>query len=269
MTNLCVFDAYGKIRSDLESEAATIEALPDEARAKLFACITAVKASEAGQDRVSAARKDVREKDAVWNAALLAYEQTQVPQSAENALRAVIAAQRPGYKPTSPDDERKAMAKAFAKDVAKLEASHAKLRKDENSPDAAIKKVDDELARARALLANTQLPEQTRAAMDAANVSLAEARSELTRATTDQRALEATAGKAINAWRLCGTTPSRDENIRNYVNASTDERARRVAAGLSAETPKIQPHASQSELDKVFAARGKVQNRLPQFLGKR
>src|ERR1700692_694860 len=169
---LSIFDAYGKIR-DLSSDedVAAIENLPDDHRTKLFECITASKASEAGQDRVAAARADVRQKDAIYNAALEADHKANPPSTHKSALAAVIAANA-GRKPEP-----------------------------------------------------VKVNKKTRAALAEADMVLAEARATLTRATEEFPTLQAKAGDAINAWRLCLTTPSRDEMIRNYVNASTDERA--------------------------------------------
>jgi hypothetical protein len=212
---ISIFDGYGRIR-DLSGTAdvAVIETLPDDVRDKMFACIAAVKASEAGEARVVAARVAVREKEVVHSAALEAEHKANPAQTHKESLAAVSAAQRPDYKPEP-----------------------------------------------------VKINKKTRAALAQADMALAEARSELTRATTEHRVLVATAGEKLNAWRLCLTTPSDFEVRRQYVERSTQDRAARVAAGLSAEPPKIQP-AHQSELDKQFAARGKVQNRMPVYHGK-
>jgi hypothetical protein len=216
MTNdLNIFDAYSRIR-DLSSDAdvAAIEALPDDHRTKLFECIAAVKASEAGSDRVYAVRADVRTKEAAYNVVLEAEQKANPPSTHKSALAAVIAANA-GAKPEP-----------------------------------------------------VKVNKKTRAALAEADMALAEARSELTRATGELRTLESKAGEAINAWRKCLTTPSADEVTREFLAASQAERARRVAAGLPPQ-PTAPVPVHQWEIERVFAARGKVQNRQPKYLGKR
>jgi len=121
MTNLYLFDGYGKIRSDLDTEAATIEALPDDHRTKLFECIAAVKASEAGQDRVATARGDVRQKEAVYNAALAAEQKANPPATHKSALTAVIAANE-GRKPVKVKINKETKAKLTDADMALAES---------------------------------------------------------------------------------------------------------------------------------------------------
>jgi hypothetical protein len=216
MTNdLNIFDAYSRIR-DLSSDAdvAAIEALPDDHRTKLFECIAAVKASEAGSDRAAAALAAVRTKGEVYNACLESEQKSNPPSTHKSALAAVIAANA-GLKPEP-----------------------------------------------------VKVNKKTKAALAEADMALAEARSELTRATGELRTLEAKAGEAINAWRKCLTTPTDEEVRREYVNASSAQRARRVAAGLPADAQKEIP-THRWEIERVFAARGKVQNRQPKYYGRR
>jgi hypothetical protein len=131
MTNeplISIFDGYGKIR-DLSGDAdvAAIEGLPDEPHRKaLFEVIAASNARDAGSDRVVAARKAVRIKEIAFADASAAYSgvvplRDTVTGNADNspragatlnpaiknaehvaALRAVSAAQRPGYVPAKP-----------------------------------------------------------------------------------------------------------------------------------------------------------------------
>jgi hypothetical protein len=117
-------------------------------------------------------------------------------------------------------------------------------------------------------LAPVEVNKEARAALAEADLTLAEARNELTRSSTLLRTLERDAGLAIDAWRKCLTTPSAEQVVRQYIASGQAERQRRVDAGLSAETPKI-ASKYQSELDKNFANRGKVANRLPVYRGPR
>ncbi len=201
---------------DLTDGATTaqIEMLEPDVRAKLFACVAAVTNSASGQDRVAAARKDVREKDVAHAAALEVDHKANPPALHKDALARVIAANN-GVK-----------------------------------------------------LKRVKVNKETQAALAEADMALVEARSELKRASDELRTLEAAAGTAINEWRKCRRRRQPTKSGASIWQGLSRERARRVAAGLSAETPKIQP-AHQSELDRVFAARGKVANRLPVFMGKR
>lgn len=222
---LNIFDGYGKIRTDLEKDQATIEALPDDHRATLFACIAAVNASTAGSERVVAARKDVRTKEAAYNEAAVAFERPPAPQldpvtnlpinqgpHAEGpcnaaqktaelmaALRAVSAAQHAGYVP------------------AKVKTNKLK------------------------------------AAMEAAHEALLTARLELQNSTTALRHLERAAGEAIDGWRKCLPVMSRDTLMRDHVARGNAERLARVKRGEPAEPPKIVPEY-QSEYDRVRGA---------------
>jgi hypothetical protein len=112
-----------------------------------------------------------------------------------------------------------------------------------------------------------KINKKTRDALAEADLALAEARAELNRATHALRPLQIAAGRAINAWRDCLTTPSADAVTRAYIKAGDDERARRVAEGLPAVPPKIVP-PHQSEIDRVMSARGKTPNRLPVYRGR-
>jgi hypothetical protein len=266
MTNLNIFDAYAHIR-DLSSDddVAAVESLDEATRQKLFDVISACKAHDAGAERKNAAVKSIRELEHVYNNSVAAYEMANPVRTTQaDNMRAVSAAQLPGYKPK--DDA--AQVKALANTVAKLEAAHAKLANEEKPNAIALGKAEADLARARNALEVAQLPVKTKAAMDAANVALTDVRAELLHATAELRTLERKAGLAIDAWRLCQTTPTAEQVQRQYMARSLEERARRVAAGLSAEPVRVVSNVS--ELDRVLGARGKVAtNKTQRYLGKR
>jgi hypothetical protein len=211
---LCIFDQYGKIRSDLASEEETIASLADDVRGKLFACVSAVNAKTDVEDRVITARTDVRLKDVAYNDAVAKDNKANPPATFKSELERTIAANA-GRAPEP-----------------------VKINK-----------------KSKAHLATT-------------NQELADARSELSRATAELRVLEAKAAEATIAWMGCLTTPSDQEIRRQYINAAADERLRRVKAGLPAEIPRPVPE-HEWPIEKVFAARGKVSaNRLPVYRGK-
>lgn len=90
---LNIFNAYGSIsRTALESEAATIDALPDADRKTLFACIKAVTDRDAGVTRANEARHDLRNKEMAHAAALDADQKANPPPSHQSELARVIAA---------------------------------------------------------------------------------------------------------------------------------------------------------------------------------
>jgi hypothetical protein len=273
MTSLCIFDAYGKIRSDLDTEQTAIEALPDDQRETLFACIKAVTARDDCAASVIAARAHVRKNEHTYNNAVMVFDQTTLSDNsfaeggrtpkqvrAKDAqrianIKAVAAAQKPGYKSHDVASE----IEALAKNVAKLEAAHAKLSADKTPNPEAIAKAANALKRARASLEAAQLPIRIKADMDAAGLALTDARAELLSITAEFRTLETKAGLAIDAWRLCQTTPSVEQVQRQYMAASQAERARQVASGEVVI-------AEKSELDKNLGARGKTAtNRTPAY----
>jgi hypothetical protein len=257
MTTFNIFDAYSKIR-DLSGEAdqAIVEGFDDVTRQKLFDVIRASKARDAGEDRVTAARKSARQLEHAYNNSVMAFEQVNpVKTTQADNMRAASAAQRPGYTPK--DDGVRV--KALAKTVAKCEADHAKLANQDKPNAVALGKVEADLARARKALAVSQLPAKTKAAMQAADEALASARAELLHAGADQKKLEAAYGASVNIWRGCLTTPTAEQVQREYMKCSQEERARQVAAGEVVV-------AEKSELDKILGARGKTKtNRQPVF----
>jgi hypothetical protein len=231
-----IFDGY-TIR-DLSSPAdvSAIEALSDDHRAKLFECIAACRARDAGSDRVVAARADVRIKEAAHNDAVDAHSGllqsrdsvTGVPdyspraganlnpvlKNAEHvaALRAVAAAQRPGYVPAKP------------------------------------------------------VKNKLKTAMDKAAAELADARAELYRATSEARTLETKAGDAINAYRQTLPVFTRDDLMKQHVAAGQAERMARVMRGEHPDAPKVVPQFA-SELDRIKGA-GKLKAPRPPMSGR-
>lgn len=214
---LSIFDQRGRIRPlDNGADVAAIEALPDDHRETLFACLAAVTARDEADARMAAARNRVRELDAATTAELYA-EPTTVTKIGEltlasptrnadqknaehvAALRAVSAAQRPGYVPAKPVKDKK------------------------------------------------------KEAIVAADNALLEARAELIRATAELRRAERKSGEAIEAWRKCLPTMSRDTLMRDHVARGQAARAARVARGESPEPPRPIPQYV-SELDRVRGA---------------
>jgi hypothetical protein len=97
MSTINLFDAYGRV-ADLKDQAAAIEALPDNERDALMACLAACAAAEDGENAVSDARRQVGNLMREHDAALAADNEAAIPSHAEN-VAAVAAANRPGYKP--------------------------------------------------------------------------------------------------------------------------------------------------------------------------
>lgn len=274
MINL--FDAHGKLRALTDEETATVETLPDDVRATLFTCIKSVRERDEGTARIALARKDVHAKMAAHNMACMADAVT--PRDAVTgdmdhslraganinpavanaarvaAARAVSAAQRPGHVVLSP-----------AKEVARLEAAHAKLQKVKPQDIKAIAKLASEIASARTLLEQSERAEKLKAAIDAADAELVSARQELSAAISAQELLDRAAGEATNAWRVVTNQSAYEwdrtlpEHIarskaqaklhRDHVAAENAERAARVARGEPAEAPKVHPNY-QSEFDR-------------------
>jgi hypothetical protein len=89
---LNIFDQYGRVRADLESEAATIEVMPDDQRAALVACLAAARAADDGEDRLIAARKNRDIKNRAHDEALARDHAANPAILPHEALRAVSAA---------------------------------------------------------------------------------------------------------------------------------------------------------------------------------
>lgn len=86
-----MYDDYGRIDLSRVSDSA-VEALSDEQRAAFLNCIEAAKATEAGEQRVRDAERDVYQKMHEHSKALAADAIANPPQDPIAALRAVIAA---------------------------------------------------------------------------------------------------------------------------------------------------------------------------------
>ncbi len=109
---------------------------------------------------------------------------------------------------------------------------------------------------------------QTRGALNEATTLLADARAVLNQVTHALPALQRAESAAILLWRNCLTTPDRLAVVRDYQQRSQDEKIARVKNGQPAITaPVVPPH--RSPIDARFANRGKVENRLPAYMGKR
>jgi len=94
-----IFDGYGHLAPQ-NIDAEEVEKLPEPERAALFECLKHARAAEEAEERVTIARKRVNDLMREHDAALAADHAANPPISKENALRAVIAANRPGYVPT-------------------------------------------------------------------------------------------------------------------------------------------------------------------------
>lgn len=87
-----VWDAYGKVRADLASEAATIEALPDNLRSILFTMLSDARAAEECESSIAELRKAVNAAMHAHDVCVLAVDKANPPMTHQAALNAVIAA---------------------------------------------------------------------------------------------------------------------------------------------------------------------------------
>jgi hypothetical protein len=213
--SISIFDQHGRPR-DLSGDAdvAAIEALPDDHRETLFACLAAITAQAEADARMVAARNRVRELEAATQSDGRYAEPVTVTTIGEHtftsparnadqkfvehaaAMRAVSAAQRPGYVPAKP------------------------------------------------------VKDKNKEAMVAAENAVLEARAELIRSTAELRAAQQKSGLAIDAWRKCLPVMSRDTLMKDHVARGQAERAARVARGECPEPPRPAPKYL-SEIDRV------------------
>jgi hypothetical protein len=225
---LSLFDGKGHIR-DLSSDAdvAALEALDASKRVAAFACIKAVKASEAGERRVEEARRAVHAAMDAHSAAVMAG--TVTPRDAVTGV--AISTPRAG---ASIDP-----AVRNAQHVAALQAASAANRPGYVAPKRPKTKA-------------------TLTVAEKAHADLETAQAELRMAIRDQEALAAVAGVATNEWRTAINVgvytwdPTLPEHIarskaqaklhRDHVAAENAERAARVARGEPAEPPKVEPN---------------------------
>jgi hypothetical protein len=266
------FDQYGRVRP-LDSEDDTaIETLPGDQRDALMACIAASLAADAGEDRLTGARKSRDIKNRAHDEALAAFTEANPPVTHHQALAAVSAANMPGYKsPPTENDETRA---ALLKSVADLAASHAKLTqaaKDEKASAAglsdktrnALAKVAGQLATARA--DKRYIAASARAALATAITELAEARAEVNQAEAALRILSAKRGEALLAYMNSGEKIT-DEHVAREYQARSQAQRQAVADGTAPK--KVEP-IRLSELDRSLSARGMAANRTQKFLGAR
>jgi type IV secretory pathway VirB10-like protein len=263
-----LFDHQGRVRSDLKNEQSKIEALPDAHRVIFFACLEAVRATEAGQARVTTARLAVRDLEVAHTEAVEAYEKSHpIFVRQRDMIRAVSAAQQPGYVSPPPVDDG-AREKELQKQVKDCTRAHTKLVNEEpivsategnEPPDAKevarkrawqleLAKAASQLAGARAALKAD--PVMVKANMDGLNASLALAHADFTRALRELRSLELASGTAIEAWRHCLPIITQEDLKRDYIARGQAERAARVARGESAEPPRAEPNY-QSAIDRI------------------
>lgn len=119
-------------------------------------------------------------------------------------------------------------------------------------------------ANADRAVAQPKVNKKTRAALDAAELALAEARIELQHAVTAGPPLEKGFGAACDEWRKCLSTPSDMEVRREYIASSNAARIKAKEETGSAETVKIVP-ANQWPLQTAMQARGRQENRHQQL----
>lgn len=263
-----IYDQYGNVRSDiLTAEEAAIDALDDSQRAKLFEAIQTILSTEEGESRVYKAREKMRDAETAYDAALAVYQAARPRLTDKQAQAQSAASFREGYKPPTPDEERKAKADALAKDVKRLEQSHAKLLNVDVPDTVSIASVERELTSASALLADAELPEKTAALLQAAGEARDAARHELRAASLALRGLQEKSRAAALAWSTCQEV-SPDQPARDYQNRSSADRAERVKNGLPPDQPKFAAKYP-SPLDDLLARRGKVANRQPTYFGSR
>jgi hypothetical protein len=122
---LNIFDAYGRVRADLDSEAATIEALPDAERAALMACIAASQVADEGEARLVAARKARDLKNRAHDVALAADHAANPAILPHEALRAVSAANGSNVKPPKARKLNKETRAALATAITELADARA------------------------------------------------------------------------------------------------------------------------------------------------
>jgi hypothetical protein len=115
---LNIFDAYGRVRDDLDSDEATIQGLPVDQRDALMACIAASLAADEGEARLVAARKARDLKNRAHDEALALDNAANPAILPHEALRAVSAANGSNVKPPKPrklnNETRAALATAIS-----------------------------------------------------------------------------------------------------------------------------------------------------------
>lgn len=123
---LNIFDAYGHVSADIDPAA--VEALPDSQRNSLFAALQCCKFAEAGEERVSVARKRRDELNRSHDACLAADHLANPPTTHQQALLAVSEANRLGrdYKPAKSKANEKTRA-ALAAVIVELSEARAEV----------------------------------------------------------------------------------------------------------------------------------------------
>ena len=216
---ISIFDAYGKVRTlSGKADKAAIAALSDDQHKTLAEVIAACNARDAAEERVFAARNDVRDKEAA------------------------MTIREPGQS-TDAEAARAGTVRRISSAQAAMTATERRL--------AEIKAVS--AAQRPGYVPAKAVPNELQAAVDAASAALLAARAELQAATTEHRKLETVAGEAINAWRACLPVMSRDTLMKDHIAKGNADRLARVKRGEPADAPKIVPQY-QSELDRIKGA---------------
>jgi hypothetical protein len=130
MASFSIFNEFGHLSDSIDPAA--VEALPDNERDALIACLAACRTAEAGEERVNAARRLVRSRMQEHDAALAADHAAHPPITHQQALAAVVAANRPGYKPR-PNKVNEETRKALAAVIVALSDARGELTQAEAS----------------------------------------------------------------------------------------------------------------------------------------
>jgi hypothetical protein len=225
---ISIFGPDGSVR-DLSSaiDVAAIEALSDPQHAAMLTCVDACKARDAGSARVIAARLAVRAKEREYDAAVLAG--STVPRNSVSGVEDHSPRAGASNDPAVKTAERIAAMKAVS--AAQRPGYVALKAAKENSKASAI---------------------------DTAAAELAGARVEFGHALEDQKALEATAGVATDAFRLAinefvfdktlpehlARSAARNALMKDHIARQNAERVARVARGEPAEASTPGPVAT-------------------------
>jgi hypothetical protein len=273
---LSIFDQFGRIKNlDNPDDLKRIEALDDAARETLFNTVSACNAKAGADDRAAKARSEVLAKQDAYSAAVKFVDALSVSDRLRNAAPENRAAISDAERSAAAVEAQRAAVRAFngipaaapadpRATLLELKKRHDKLAKEKVPDQVAIGAVEAEMRPAREALQKVTAAEKAQAALADADKALAEARQEYKTAVDAQRALEKSAGAAIDAWRVAQNPPSDLDARRSYIASSAAERARRIAAGLTPQPIVVAPEP-KCELERVMMARGG--HRTPRFRG--
>jgi hypothetical protein len=260
---ISIFDQFGKLRPlDSDADVALIGSMDDATREALFKTIASCTAQENGNARAAKARSEVLAKQDAYSAAVKVVNELGVSDRLRNAAPENRAAIADAERSAAAVEAQRAAVRAFngipaeapahpRKVLEELSKRHRVLLKEK----ADTRQIEAEMAPVRVALAAQTAREKAQAALADADKALAEARQEYKTAVDAQRALEKSAGAAIDAWRVAQNPPSDLDARRSYIESSEAERARRIAAGLTPQPIAVAPEP-KCELERVMMARG-------------